>query len=378
MLCLVIPICGCRIPTAYNRQPPLHHPVIRDYQKVVITTNDAYSIFEKTYVETIPLPTNHPSTTGAFSETTTRTNVYKYLVLVKGTNLVEFPPAIDIEFITNGDRIYPLAYDVIDIKNEYEDIPGGTIKAFFQIESDADAREEFGTDFSSCFYVGQVDIYNADTNKTFLADAASLRVMTSFYLTEKDWASSLTLQENMRRRYGGEYIRMPRHPLIYSDILAIFEFQQKSDPRQTFSDYLDSAGTIASGVSLFVPGALFGKGVNFAVGIVKPEIQKRLLWDLLQHHANFAARGLPEIIRVPPNGAVNGLVFFPKRGIPGYVDGNEVFISSFNSKQTALITGALISNDMEAKSATLPTITQATNAAPLAVPPSQNSAGQNK
>jgi len=325
----------------------------------MLHTNDIFESVERKYISRGDMGTNQTQTLSGSGTNTLSTNTWPHLVWIRGTNILEYPPVFELHFKTNAGNVFVMAGSVVKVNNDYEDATQG-IKASFQIESDLDANEEFGKYFSSCFYVGRVNIHNASTNFTFLADSSSLWVMTSHYLTKRDWETSKdreTLQDNVRRRYGDEFIRMPRHPLIYSDILAIFEYQQKANPKQRFSDYLDSAGTIASGVSLFVPGtgALYSKGVNFAVGIVKPEIQKQLLWDLVLHHANFVARGLPEIVKVPPNSAINGLVFFPKRGIPGYVDGHQVYISSFNSKQTALISGAMVSDRTAATSATLTT-----------------------
>jgi hypothetical protein len=70
---------------------------------------------------------------------------------------------------------------------------------------------------------------------------------------------------------------------------------------------------------------------------------------------------LTEIVKVPPTSGVDGVVFFPKRPIPGYVDGYDVYISSFNSKkETALISGSYVSEVQKIQSAEDST----TNAAP--------------
>jgi hypothetical protein len=340
---------------AYYTQPPLHKPVITDYTGLVLSSNDSFNVYYKTYDTVSQISTNAGSAVSATNGVVQHT--YPYLCAVHTNHLTEYPPVSSLEFITNRNdgSIYPIAGPIIEANNEYKDAPG-YIKCSFQIESEEDMANEFGRIFSSCFYVGRINIHNDSTNLTFLADSSSLWVMTSFYLRKQDWEGNPVLQENVKRRYDGEYIRMPRHPLTYKDILAVFQFEQKADPRQQLSDYLDSAGVIASGVSVFVPGALYAHGVNFAIGIIKPEIQKHLLWDLTMYQANFMARSLPETVKVGPNLGVDGLVFFPRRGIPGYVDEYNVYISSFNSKQTAQVIGAMVSENNAASSALLSTL----------------------
>lgn len=381
MLLLVAVVgAGCqtsfsKLHLAYYKQPKLHNPQI-GYDNLVFRTNGVFcEILSHTniniYIESTTntnaqiankvTDTNAASamaapsqsdTTNATSEFRYETNVYQYLITIQGTNLTKYPYAKSLQLITNGGFVFPVADTVLEEDREYAQSTNG-VKATFQVESDDDSAEEFGRTFASCFYVGQIDIHNSSTNYTFLADSSSLWVMTSFYLTQKDWESSHVLQNNIRRRFGQEFIRMPRNPLTYGDILAVFAYQEKANPKQQISDYLDSMGVIASGATIFIPGSLYSESVAFAVGIVKPEIQKHLLWDLVQYHANFMARSLPEIVKVSPNSGVDGVVFFPKRPIPGYVDGHEVYISSFNSKaETALISGAFVSQAEPVSSAT--------------------------
>lgn len=355
------------------KQPKLHDPVILDYNNLSFPSDTCFAILTNTYLSSYELAKTNSSAlstnsaTGSTNNvfiTTTSTNSYPYLVVVRGTNVTEYPPVTYLKLLTNGTTVFPVAGQIVEQKNEYADAGTG-IKASFQIESDEDSSQEFGQTFSSCFYVGQINIHNFDPARAFLADSSSLWVMTSFYLSDADWSSSEVLRENVRRRYGQEFIRMPRNPLTYNDILAVFEYQEKANPKQQFSDLLDAAGAIASGVTVFVPGVLYSHSVNFAVGIVKPEIQKLLLWDLNQYRANFAARSLPELVKVPPNSGVDGVVFFPKRPIPGYVDGHDVYISSFNSKGgTALVSGAYITQEqvssatnIQTTASTTPTVT---------------------
>ena len=97
-----------------------------------------------------------------------------------------------------------------------------------------------------------------------------------------------------------------------------------SDPKQQTIDYMKSAGEIAAGATVFVGGATYSKAVAFVTGIVTTEVEKRLLWDILLHAKNLEARSLKDLEEVAPISAIHRLVFFPKRGLPGMVDGFPV------------------------------------------------------
>lgn len=366
LLALTLVVSGCH--TRWNphnwvyRQPSLHQPVILDYSDLVLSTHDEFAILTNYY--RVP----RFVTNGASPNTTNLvySNVpFARLVLLRitpatgttraCTNMVKYPLVESLSLVTNGDNIFAVA----DHPFQQNFVPNArtSVQASFQIESDDDVAEQFGKTFSSCFYAARINFYNSSTNLTFIADAASLRVMASFYLSEKDWKNNPAMRVNVVRRYGDEFIRMPRKPLLYTEIAAVFTYRQKSDPMQITSDILDASGVIASGATIFIGGALYPKAVTFAVGIVKPAIQQLILRDVVQHQANFATQALKDLVKVSPNEAMSGVVFFPKRPLPGYVDGHFVYLSSFNNSksQTCLIEGSLVKLEEPAQSAVAPT-----------------------
>ena len=139
------------------------------------------------------------------------------------------------------------------------------VSAYIQIMADDDAAQEFGKDFSESFFVGEVAIENRNTTNSFLAYSSTLQVNIKYYISEKDWAA---VSKNGNVPEG--YIPSVRRPATYSDVLAIFDFQQKSNRRQQIYDYIQSAGAIAAGATMFIGGPVYPKAVSFATGIVTP------------------------------------------------------------------------------------------------------------
>ncbi|MFO1458213.1 MAG: hypothetical protein U1G08_02320 [Verrucomicrobiota bacterium] len=80
-------------------------------------------------------------------------------------------------------------------------------------------------------------------------------------------------------------------------------------------------------------------------GIIIPELQKNLLWDILLHAKNLEARSLKEIEEIPAAGSIHRVVFFPKRGIPGVIDNKLVYISSFQNRAPVVVSGSLIKKE---------------------------------
>lgn len=366
-LALALIVSGCQ--TRWNpnnwvyRQPKLHQPVILDYSELVLTTNDTFERLTNYY--TVPRWNTNSASSNSNSTNIVYTNLpFERLVMVRitpvpgtnlaCTNLIKYPPVESLKFQTNGQYVFVVADR--PLQQNYLPNTATSVQAAFQIESDEDVAEQFGKTFSSCFYAARINFYNSSTNLTFIADAASLRVMASFYLSEHDWKNNPDMRTNVIRRYGDEFIRMPRKPLLYTEIAAIFTYRQKSDPMQIASDILDASGVVASGATIFIGGALYPKAVTFAVGIVKPAIEQLILRDVVQHQANFAAQALKDLVKVSPNDTMSGIVFFPKRPLPGYVDGHFVYLSSFNNSksQTCLIEGSLVKLEASAQTAVAP------------------------
>lgn len=368
LLALALIVSGCH--TRWNptnwvyRQPSLHQPVILDYSDLLLTTHDNFAILTN-YYRVPRFVTTNDASSNSYTTNVVFTNLpFERLVLLRitpgpgtnraCTNLVKYPPVESLNLVTNGDYIFAVADH--PLQQNYLPNTATSVQASFQIESDEDVAEQFGKTFSSCFYAARINFYNSSTNLTFIADAASLRVMASFYLSEKDWKNNPAMRVNVVRRYGDEFIRMPRKPLLYTEIAAVFTYRQKSDPMQITSDILDASGVIASGATIFIGGALYPKAVTFAVGIVKPAIQQLILRDVVQHQANFATQALKDLVKVSPNEAMSGIVFFPKRPLPGYVDGHFVYLSSFNNSksQTCQIEGSLVKLEASAQTAVAP------------------------
>lgn len=233
--------------------------------------------------------------------------------------------------------------------------------ASLQIASDDDVDNEFGRNFRKCFYVGELVIENRRTNQSFLAYSSSLVTEINYFVTKADWDQALRDDaENPLSKRNGlserikdlnaqngvtnvmDYLVSRRRPSTYSDILAIFEYQRKANPKQRFIEALKSVGEIAAGATIFIGGPTYPKAVAFATGIITPEIEKYLLWDVLLHAKNLEARSLKEIEEVPAAGAIHRVVFFPKRPIPGVFPNNLAYISSFNPNTAVNISGSFI------------------------------------
>jgi hypothetical protein len=253
----------------------------------------------------------------------------------------------DTNFLEKGFQIEAFTVpDVIGRSNTISSVTNGTaivsnaqVSAYLQIASSDDVSDEFGPTFSRCFYVGEVVIENLATNYTLLSYSSSLQVEVAYYVAESDWGM---VSNNMLRRFGKEYISDVRRPATYSDILAIFEFQRKSNRRQQVFDYFKSAGEIAAGATMFIGGAAYPRAVSFVTGIVAPELEKRLLWDVLLHAKNLETRSMKEVEEIAPGASIHKIVFFPKSGLPGILDGCPVYISSFKAYQPIVVRGSFI------------------------------------
>ncbi len=220
-----------------------------------------------------------------------------------------------------------------------ENVSGSTNStAWLQIMAEPNVEEEFGKGFSDTFFVAEVVIQNPSTSPV-LVYSASMEVPVSYFYSQKDWEMVRTNKSVARH----EYFPTIRRPSTFSDILAVFDFQRQSNGRQTLINYLKSAGEIAAGAGVFVGGANYPKAVSFATGIVVPELEKRLLWDIILHAKNLESRSFKEIEEIPSLGAIHRLVFFPRGRIPGIAgNGMFVYISKFDSRHPLQVSGTLI------------------------------------
>ncbi len=235
------------------------------------------------------------------------------------------------------------------------------VSAYLQIAADEDVDNEFGRNFRRCFFVGEVVIENKNLTNSLLAYSSSLEVSINYFLAIADWPKDTTDMikriTDLNRNAGAneeqlkdkpEYIIGSRRPSTYADILAIFEYQRKANLRQRVMDAIKSLGEVAAGASVFVGGPVYPKAVAFATGVMTPEIEKNLLWDVLLHAKNLEARSLKEIEEVPAGGSIHRVVFFPKRGVPGVIPSKLVYINAFNPSTRVELRGAFISKSAPA------------------------------
>lgn len=204
--------------------------------------------------------------------------------------------------------------------------------------SQQDTANEFGIEFANTFYAADAVFVNRNA-KPLLVYGSSLTARIRF----------LPAREDVAKIYSEQVVKRPDllfkptpagpplseqlnfkedyRPMSFSDVLAIFTYQQRADPRQRFVELLKSAGEILTGAAIFTTARNYAKGVAFFTGIVNPEIEKQLLWDLLLHVKNLEARSLKEVEEVPPHGQLRKVVFFPRRPIYGVLPQIPVYIA---------------------------------------------------
>lgn len=228
------------------------------------------------------------------------------------------------------------------------------VSAYLQIASDDDVSNEFGRTFMQCFFVGELVIENSSTNSSALVYSSSLQTHINYFMREVDWlkepAKAKIAIVSAIENFGGdtnlteqlEFIPSQRRPSTYSDILAIFEYQRKGNLRQRVFDAFKSAAEVAAGASIFVGGSAYPKAIALTTGVITPELEKNLLWDVVLHAKNLEARSMKEIEEVPAASSIHRVVFFPKRGIPGVIPNYLVYINSFKAKTPVVVKGSLV------------------------------------
>ena len=222
--------------------------------------------------------------------------------------------------------------------------PQPKITARFQLMADEKAVEEFGEAFGTAFYVGEVSIENQE-DKPFLAYGASLLTRVNYHLLPNDLVGENELDPELFLRLLTNGCASMRRPSTYADIISIFDYQKQSSTKQQIINYLKSAGEVAAGATVFVHGADYSKVVALITGVITPELEKRLLWDIILHSKNLESRSFKELEEIPAGSGITRVVFFPRGGITGIIDKHRVYISSFDFSQPVGISGSLITKD---------------------------------
>jgi hypothetical protein len=213
----------------------------------------------------------------------------------------------------------------------------------YNLWAQGDIESEFGTQFASTFTVADV-VFENPNDRPILVYGSSLRAQVRFLAAVDDVKAVLGTKaiENPallgQYRWGDrlasealdftEYVR----PMAYSDILAIFSYQQEADPRQRTISSLKSVGELAAGAAVFVTGADYGSGVAIFTGVLIPELEKQLLWDVLKHLKNLESRSLKEVEEIPERGELRRVVFFPKRAIPNFLPPFPMYIAEITAE----------------------------------------------
>jgi hypothetical protein len=318
-------------------------------------TREAASIVEfKTNIVVIPKGTNISVvrsgesislvlTTNAAPNGTNLTTITTNLTVVaNGSNGV--PAGTNIVLLSNATNSVSLQpgtnFVVTTIQISGNNLQPTNLTAYIQIQSEAETASEFGINFAKAFFVGEVTVQNP-YEKSLLVYSSSLKVDVKYVIGKSD-LKSLSKEDKAKAEAG--WLQFPRRPATFSDILAIFDYQEKKNWKQRTVDILKSAGQIAAGASVFVGGVNYSKGVAFVTGIISPELEKHLLWDLLLHAKNLESRSFKEIEEVPGFKPITKLVFFPRGGIPGIIPDLPVYLSYFEGAQDIEVRGAVLTS----------------------------------
>lgn len=216
---------------------------------------------------------------------------------------------------------------------------------------DSEAAKVFGDYFASAFYVCDVNFIN-DSGQDMLLNGTSLRAEVTYRLAKEDTPPEvleIARESNLGALSVAEFgvlddsrIVELRRPMTYTDVLRAFEHERESDMAQQAIRWLQFAGTLAAGAGVFVTGVDYPTGVAFYNGIFLPELEKRLLWDIIMHLDNLVSRGLKEIEELPRHSQKNRVVFFPRGAIYGlHEDTTAMYIAKLNRQATAQVENML-------------------------------------
>lgn len=222
----------------------------------------------------------------------------------------------------------------------------------FNLWARDDVAEEFGEEFARTFIVADVVFENPNA-LPILVYGSSLRARVRF----------LASQADVEKAFGPEVLKHPSRldgvywggqsasdaldfqeafrPLAYSDVLAIFTNRKESDPRQRTVSVMRSLGEVAAGAAVFVTSADYAKAVSLFTGIVVPELEKQLLWDVILHLKNIEQRSLKEVEEVPGRGQLRRAIFFPQRAILAMVPPFPMYVAEIRPDEVP-VTAVLI------------------------------------
>lgn len=222
----------------------------------------------------------------------------------------------------------------------------------FNVWANDDVAEEFGHEFARTFLVADV-VFENPNSRPILVYGSSLRARVRFLAAEQDirttfGAAAIEHPSRLDTVYWGDrpasealdfkdYYR----PLAYSDVLAIFTNRQESDPRQRTLSALESLGEVAAAAAVFVTAVDYAKGVSLFTGVVLPELEKQLLWDVILHLKNIEQRSLKEVEEIPEHGQLRRAVFFPKRALLAIVPPFPMYVAEIRPDE-APVTAVLI------------------------------------
>lgn len=206
----------------------------------------------------------------------------------------------------------------------------GRISGKFQIEDQLVAEKHFGSTFARTFFCVKVTIENT-FDKPVRVHHGSITLEVRYVARMKKGQTTEDLEpflvdmwydveDESLIKYGGDtYViwTRDRMPMNFSDILNVFEFDQRHDPRNVFINLLRSAGIIASAAGTFGVGADYDKIVSFIQGPVTETLAEFLLADLIAHLGYLNDHALHDSTTVAPNEDVSKYVFFPRGDIIG-------------------------------------------------------------
>ena len=201
-------------------------------------------------------------------------------------------------------------------------------------------EKEFGRNFAEMFYACDLVVVNEDTSRGLLVYGSSLVQEVRYSLTKDDVEKELGSLSAADLAAGNAYsyttFSERRRPMAFSDILAIFNYDRQATWRQQGINWMKSAGTLATAMEVVLTGSGYAQGVSLFTGVLTPELEKRLLWDVLLHIDNLQTRSLKEVEEVPPAGQLHRVVFFPKFALRGIMPGVDVFIAEIKENSAEL------------------------------------------
>ncbi len=212
------------------------------------------------------------------------------------------------------------------------------IATTLNVMSYEDTANEFGRFFANTFYAADVQFTNT-SDSSLLLYGASLRSTVRYLMSKSDVEKVFgpaalahpelldTMVDSNGKVIDYADFSENRRPMSFSDVLAVFDYRRRGQPKQRAIDALKFVGALATGASVFVSGTDYANGVALFTGILTPELEKLILWDILLHIRNLEARSLKEVEEIPAYGQIHRVVYFPRRAIYGILPMVPVYIS---------------------------------------------------